>query len=432
MEEHVDDQRKQRPVIQNECHKQAESEENLPPLDFKLGEDPNYYQIDLLNSLFLTASSNEATKVDIDDFRGIETVHALKMLSEIFLDNVDISRDDLSVITRRFMDKVVPNPPEWDKPSPGFENFPMPKSWRSIPLWERAWEENIDLQKVVCDVILQRAEKDTHQAGNSKDLNIVRHARELLRLPSYDFLSEDYQGTSSAALPGIGQARGKICSLVKLKELGIVRRTGEGFKGGANLESSKDGISVSRWFEMGDAYSSLCCDAYHRDPAKERIEIERLKTSANYLREKLNKAEIYEDHYDDIKIGLDLTLAKIAFLEEELAELEVHPPETDDPPFPIVFGLKDLPTIRAEDFHASRRVGHEIDLHSQLGAAYATIEQVPFIRSWLQKLNIDNVQVYPLESVRLIRKINPQWDWIRKKVDNFATGHTAMLKSYAV
>lgn len=180
----------------------------------------------MLQSLFLTAAEKGLTKVEYDNFSGQEVSLVLQRLAGTFSGNFNIDQDDLTGLMERFMDEVVPNPPDWGKPSPGFENWPVPKGWKRIPLWGIAWEENDSPKKVVIDALLYRAGLEAKTAGNIKNVQIIDRARELLRMPDDRVFASYYQGTSSASMKGIEEAHARILSLLKIKEAGIIRRTG--------------------------------------------------------------------------------------------------------------------------------------------------------------------------------------------------------------
>ena len=107
----------------------------------------------------------------------------------------------------------------------------------------------------------------------------------------------------------------------------------------------------------------------------------------------------------------------------------LNPVPSTEPPFPVVFGFTDLPIVRREKSgQANFRTEHVIDLQSKLKAVYAPMEKTEEITDWMSCIDIDGGRVYPLESVVLIRKMNPDWEYMRTEMKNFAL----MIRSRAI
>lgn len=174
---------------------------------------------------------------------------------------------------------------------------------------------------------------------------------------------------------------------------------------------------------MADHYAQVACtDFFHRSPEKERALIEDTKQQIKLYEEDLTRPEKSEGEHSWIKDKLlPQEESELRLLEEELKLLETQSAADKETPFPIVFGLERLQEARRESFHSSVKVGHEIPLRSKLKTMYAPIEQMELMEGWRQKLDLAGVDIYPLEDVRLIRKINPDYRRMQENMKNMRT-----------
>lgn len=293
-------------------------------------------------------------------------------------------------------------------------------------LAKKAWLENIELRKCITDALLTQQYKAAVLALDTDQQNIIREARQLLRLPGFSFGSQVYTGTSTAALSGIEQAGMKLVSIKKQRELGIARRTGEGLVGSASEQVVREeSPSVTTQFEVSDAYGQLNTDAFHQTPEKVQARLQVIQQRIAEWQRILNDPESAEGEHRRGNRNLRNFAAEQEFLQVELQQLASIPSSlSEEAPVEMIFGLKNMQVSRSEEslggsnqYHSHRLATHEVDLKEYLDKLYVPFRHKERIMQWLSGHALTNIPVYAVESVRLIRDMDPIWEDARTTRD---------------
>lgn len=369
----------------------------LSPYDFKVFPQNNAEGVLLDKIVGKAASDPEFDQFHEEPPEAIRSL-AIYDLAEKFPLNPNDTTADISQVT---------------------DNFLAYLSDGDSQLAKKAWLENIELRKCITDVLLTQQYKAAALTFDTDQQNIIREARQLLRLPGFGFGSQVYTGTSTAALSGIEQAGMKLVSIKKQRELGIARRTGEGLVGSASEQVVQEETpSVTTLFEVSDAYGQLNTDAFHQTPERVEARLQVVRQRIAEWQNILNVPESAEGEHRRANRNLRNFATQQEFLQKELDQLAAIPSSSqEEAPIELIFGLKNMQVSRSEgsnnQYHAYRLAGHEVDLKENLDKLYAPFQHKGRMTQWLSEHGLPNISVYAVESVRLIRDMDPIWQEAR-------------------
>lgn len=295
--------------------------------------------------------------------------------------------------------------------------------WITKRDWEvdRAVWENYQMRNAVLDALLIKADGEAAQTGNLVKQKDIMEARQLLRTPGH--LSAVYIGTSSAALPGIEQANVQLLSASKLQEKGVVRRTGEGTRGGASASGVlEQGISATTLFETADSYADLNATIYHQTLSKALEEMARIDEQVAKVNEYAADPNLSKEDKEWVRRRLDeLADAKLV-TQRQYDQLQAEESPKSEDVFPIIFGLDEVPVARYENNGLySFRTDNEIRLRDKLRNVYVPSEKITEVQRWMSSMDMNKRNVLPLEAMRLVRELDPHLDRDRERVRNNAS-----------